>query len=441
MPKLASHLHLPVQSGSDRVLALMKRGYTALEFKEKVRKLRSVRPDICISSDFIVGFPGRERARFRGDARRSCATSASISRSASSTAAAPERRRRRFPDEMPGEVKQERLARLQAQLDAQAQRHQRAHGRHRAARAGRAACEEGRARARRQDREQPLDQLCRVPPRSSAASSTSRHRTVVTVCEAVAAQPARTPCGSNRSESHCASSISSRRTMRGWPICVARSMRTCACSRHASTCRSVGAATISGCSAPAPAAPRTSLQRALRPGRRTRKSRRSACIWRCASASPARNRADLDPAERGVRVPRGGIRARGAHQRDYLAHIRSRDLTFGIGPAGTGKTYLAVACAVEVAAGGDAAPHHPGAAGGRGRRAAGVSAGRPQRRRSIRICARCTTHSTRCWGSTGCRASSSATSSRSRRSLSCAAARSTIPSSFSTRRRTPPSSR
>src|SRR5262249_23149753 len=48
-----------------------------------------------------------------------------------------------------------------------------------------------------------------------------------------------------------------------------------------------------------------------------------------------------------VRVPRGGIRARGTHQRDYLAHIRARDLTFGIGPAGTGKTYLAVACAVE----------------------------------------------------------------------------------------------
>jgi phosphate starvation-inducible PhoH-like protein len=57
--------------------------------------------------------------------------------------------------------------------------------------------------------------------------------------------------------------------------------------------------------------------------------------------------ADLEPAESGIRVPRGGIRARGHHQREYLAHIRSRDLTFGIGPAGTGKTYLAVACAVE----------------------------------------------------------------------------------------------
>ncbi len=54
-----------------------------------------------------------------------------------------------------------------------------------------------------------------------------------------------------------------------------------------------------------------------------------------------------DVREHGVRVPRGGIRARGAHQRDYLEHIRTCDLTFGVGPAGTGKTYLAVACAVE----------------------------------------------------------------------------------------------
>ena len=56
---------------------------------------------------------------------------------------------------------------------------------------------------------------------------------------------------------------------------------------------------------------------------------------------------DANQSEQGVRVPRGGIRARGNHQRDYLAHIRQQDLTFGIGPAGTGKTYLAVACAVE----------------------------------------------------------------------------------------------
>ncbi len=62
--KLANYLHLPVQSGSDRVLAAMKRGYTALEFKQKLRKLRAVRPDISISSDFIVGFPGETEADF-----------------------------------------------------------------------------------------------------------------------------------------------------------------------------------------------------------------------------------------------------------------------------------------------------------------------------------------------------------------------------------------
>jgi tRNA-2-methylthio-N6-dimethylallyladenosine synthase len=64
VPQLANYLHLPVQSGSDRILAAMKRGYTALEFKQKLRKLRAVRPDISISSDFIVGFPGETDADF-----------------------------------------------------------------------------------------------------------------------------------------------------------------------------------------------------------------------------------------------------------------------------------------------------------------------------------------------------------------------------------------
>src|SRR4030088_49749 len=63
--KLAPHVHLPVQSGSDRVLAAMKRGYTALEYKSIVRKLRAARPDISISSDFIVGFPGETEQDFR----------------------------------------------------------------------------------------------------------------------------------------------------------------------------------------------------------------------------------------------------------------------------------------------------------------------------------------------------------------------------------------
>lgn len=65
LPKLVSHLHLPVQSGSDRVLSAMKRGYTALEYKSIVRKLRAIRPDLCLSSDFIVGFPTETEAEFQ----------------------------------------------------------------------------------------------------------------------------------------------------------------------------------------------------------------------------------------------------------------------------------------------------------------------------------------------------------------------------------------
>ena len=118
VPKLANHLHLPVQSGSDRVLALMKRGYTAIEFKDKVRKLRAVRPDICISSDFIVGFPGETERDFAAtlalvrDVDFDQSFTFIYSRRPGTPAAS-------FPDEVPLEVKQERLAQLQAQLDAQ----------------------------------------------------------------------------------------------------------------------------------------------------------------------------------------------------------------------------------------------------------------------------------------------------------------------------------
>ena len=118
VPKLANHLHLPVQSGSDRVLAAMKRGYTVIEFKDKVRKLRAVRPDICISSDFIVGFPGETERDFAAtlalvrDVGFDQSFTFLYSRRPGTPAAS-------LPDEVPLEVKQERLAQLQAQLDAQ----------------------------------------------------------------------------------------------------------------------------------------------------------------------------------------------------------------------------------------------------------------------------------------------------------------------------------
>jgi tRNA-2-methylthio-N6-dimethylallyladenosine synthase len=64
VPQLVSHLHLPVQHGSDRILMAMKRGYTAMEYKSTIRKLRAVRPDLSLSSDFIVGFPGETEDDF-----------------------------------------------------------------------------------------------------------------------------------------------------------------------------------------------------------------------------------------------------------------------------------------------------------------------------------------------------------------------------------------
>ena len=64
MPELVSHLHLPVQSGSDKILMAMKRGHTAIEYKSKIRRLREVRPDISISSDFIIGFPNESEEDF-----------------------------------------------------------------------------------------------------------------------------------------------------------------------------------------------------------------------------------------------------------------------------------------------------------------------------------------------------------------------------------------
>jgi len=68
-PKLVSHLHLPVQSGSDRILAAMKRGHTVLEYKSIIRRVRTARPDICITSDFIVGFPGETEQDFEATMR------------------------------------------------------------------------------------------------------------------------------------------------------------------------------------------------------------------------------------------------------------------------------------------------------------------------------------------------------------------------------------
>ncbi len=114
-PKLAGHLHLPVQSGSDRILAAMKRGYTALEYKSTVRKLRAARPDICISSDFIVGFPGETDADFEATMKLidDVGFDASFSFIFSPRPGTPAAE---MADETPAEVKLARLHRLQARI-------------------------------------------------------------------------------------------------------------------------------------------------------------------------------------------------------------------------------------------------------------------------------------------------------------------------------------
>ncbi len=119
VPQLANFLHLPVQSGSDRILAAMKRGYTALEFKQRIRKLRAVRPDICISSDFIVGFPGETDADF--DKTMKLVADVGFDQSFSFIfSARPGTPAASLADDTPAEVKKERLARLQDVLNANA---------------------------------------------------------------------------------------------------------------------------------------------------------------------------------------------------------------------------------------------------------------------------------------------------------------------------------
>ncbi|GAB3343317.1 tRNA (N6-isopentenyl adenosine(37)-C2)-methylthiotransferase MiaB [Marilutibacter aestuarii] len=121
VPELANYLHLPVQSGSDRVLSAMKRGYTALEFKQKIRKLRAVRPDISISSDFIVGFPGETEAEFEKtmklieDVGFDQSFSFIYSRRPGTPASDLE-------DHVSSEEKHARLSRLQAAINANAKR-------------------------------------------------------------------------------------------------------------------------------------------------------------------------------------------------------------------------------------------------------------------------------------------------------------------------------
>ncbi|MBA4723318.1 MAG: tRNA (N6-isopentenyl adenosine(37)-C2)-methylthiotransferase MiaB, partial [Alcanivorax sp.] len=115
IPELVSHLHLPVQSGSDRILALMKRNHTVLEYKAKLRKLRRIRPDISYSSDFIIGFPGETDADF--EATMNLIADIGFDNSFSFIySARPGTPAADLPDDVPMAVKKERLRLLQQRI-------------------------------------------------------------------------------------------------------------------------------------------------------------------------------------------------------------------------------------------------------------------------------------------------------------------------------------
>lgn len=120
IPKLVNFLHLPVQSGSDRILALMKRGHTTLEYKQKIRRLRKIRPDISISSDFIVGFPGETGQDFA--ATMQLIADIGFDQSFSFVySARPGTPAASFTDTCGAEEKQRRLVMLQQRINRQAQ--------------------------------------------------------------------------------------------------------------------------------------------------------------------------------------------------------------------------------------------------------------------------------------------------------------------------------
>ncbi|MDH3788995.1 MAG: tRNA (N6-isopentenyl adenosine(37)-C2)-methylthiotransferase MiaB [Xanthomonadales bacterium] len=121
VPELANYLHLPVQSGSDRVLALMKRGHTALEYKQKIRRLREKRPDISLSSDFIVGFPGETEQDFQQTLKLIAELDFDQSFSFIFSAR-PGTPAASLPDDVPLEAKKDRLKRLQDLVNQQAAR-------------------------------------------------------------------------------------------------------------------------------------------------------------------------------------------------------------------------------------------------------------------------------------------------------------------------------
>jgi hypothetical protein len=287
VPKLVSHLHLPVQSGSDRVLAAMKRGYTALEYKSLVRKLRAARPDLSLSSDFIVGFPGETADDFEKTMKLidEVGFDASFSFLYSARPGTP-------AAELPT-IRRIAQARTSA---APAEAHRRtgaggfgSDGRQRPARAGRRRVEE------RTGTNSPGAPTTTASSISPARLATARRCSIAfSMCASL--RPCRTRCAARSSVNRmnmtserpdCKHPVRKagppncccrRSTTSSSPTCAAPSTRICARSRPPSTSRSPAAASVLRCAAKPDsgrARPRRCSSSTPRPRTRCRSTRSS----------------------------------------------------------------------------------------------------------------------------------------------------------------------
>ena len=357
VPQLMPFLHLPVQSGSDRVLAAMNRRHTADDYRRIVERLRAARPDLALSSDFIVGYPGESDADFAAtlDLVRE---SASPRPFRSNIRRGPARRRRRAADQVPEPVKAERLAACRRCWPRQQRAFNERLRRPRPAGAVRKA---GPARGQLVGRSPYLQSV-------HVAAAPERIGEIVPVTIR-AAQP-------NSLAGLVASRQAVRHEQRCRPRCRRRSGRgahassnsttICCCRRSTASATSISTASsgssasrwsraATGWRSPGPASATEAAHLALTHLYDRLKRGQEIDLPAVEAAHPAgagrARRQEPQPVARGRRrsapASAASRRARAA-QAAYIKAMREHELVFGLGPAGTGKTYLAVAAAVDL---------------------------------------------------------------------------------------------
>jgi tRNA-2-methylthio-N6-dimethylallyladenosine synthase len=397
VPTLANYLHLPVQAGSDRILSAMKRGHTALEYKQKIRRLRAVRPDISLASDFIVGFPGETERDFEDtlalidELGFDQSFSFIYSRRPGTPAA-------NLPDATTSEEKHRRLERLQAAINASARRIS-----ERMVGTVQRVLVEGPSKKNpmpilRPHREPPHRELRRPRPARGPLRGRGDHR-------GAGQLPARPRPARGRAGRGCGTWAASRPRPRFWastaPMNAVTAQRDLALEpvdneRLANLCgpfdqhlrqlelrlgveissrgnafRVIGSEYAVGLAVRA-------LEDLYRLTGEETLSAEQVNVWLQQSGIEAQAKRQPEPGDAiAIKVKRGTIRGRGPNQLNYLQQIARHDLNFGVGPAGTGKTYLAVASAVDALAENRVQRLVLTRPGGGGRRAARIPAGRP----------------------------------------------------------------